>query len=94
VFHVDRVGLRLISTYVGPGSKWLKNSNTHRDFLGCGDSSKIRREGSEIEQLKTGWVGVFKGESGQNIGNGIVHKSPAIEHLGISRLVLRIDTLD
>ncbi|MFP3589632.1 DUF1826 domain-containing protein, partial [Paraburkholderia sp. SIMBA_055] len=32
-FHVDNVPLRLLTTYVGPGSEWLQEQNSCRSEL-------------------------------------------------------------
>jgi hypothetical protein len=33
-FHVDRVNLRLVYTYAGPGTEWLEHHSVNRQWLG------------------------------------------------------------
>ncbi|MSQ87539.1 MAG: DUF1826 domain-containing protein [Alphaproteobacteria bacterium] len=77
-FHTDYVGLRLITSYTGPGTEW-----TTRDALN-----------SHSHQLHVGCVGLFKGRKWKGgYEPFIVHRSPPIAGTGIARLVLVIDDL-
>lgn len=46
-FHTDAVGIRLITTYVGPGTQWIDQS----------------AGGERVRQLAPGHVGLFKGSA-------------------------------
>lgn len=85
-FHVDHVPLRLLSTYVGPGSEWLEE--------GAIDRTQLAREqphANAIRQLAEGEVALLKGEKWLgNQGGGLVHRSPALAN-GERRLILSLD---
>lgn len=90
-FHVDHVPLRLITTYAGAASQWLKEDAMLRNRLG--DASAEPRLRSDIEQLDTGAVALFKGEKWSgNEGAAIVHRSPQ-PLAGERRLILTLDWL-
>ena len=79
-FHTDYVGLRLITSYVGPGTEWA-----YQDSLG-----------SETKpyQLAPGEVGLFKGRKWRtDYMPQIWHRSPPIAGKGVARLLLVIDDL-
>lgn len=90
-FHVDHAPLRLITTYAGAASQWLREDVIPRHHLGKTAAEPI--DVSDIEQLHTGEVALFKGERWQgNEGAGIVHRSPQVEP-GERRLILTLDWL-
>jgi hypothetical protein len=91
-FHCDYNNLRLLTTYRGNGTIWCPNHNVDRDALGCQNNKKIVTNPSEINELETFWIGIFKGELFMNnSGNGIVHRSPNISGKNKSRILLRLD---
>ena len=75
LFHVDRVRLRLLTTYVGPGTDWL-------DVTAAPDERSRR--------LPEGAVALFKGSLWPG-SPGCPHRSPPINGTGRHRLVLSID---
>lgn len=75
LFHVDRVRLRLLTTYIGPGTDWL-------DVTAAPDE-RIRR-------LPEGAVALFKGSLWPG-SPGCPHRSPPIKGTGRHRLLLSID---
>ena len=90
-FHVDRVPLRLITSYAGPGSQWLREGALPRQQLG--GPQAVPREGAVIEQIGCGHVALLKGE--RWVGNenrGLVHRSPSLP-AGQRRLLLTLDWL-
>jgi hypothetical protein len=90
-FHVDHVPLRLITTYVGVASQWLKEGAMSRQHLGDAHAEPQRPE--HVEQLATGAVALFKGEKWiGNEGTGIIHRSPQPAP-GERRLILTLDWL-
>ena len=96
-FHVDRVPCRLITTYNGPGTEWLKHDRVDRSKLGSGSGglpdhrSGLFRSENDIERLSTGDVALMKGELWENNeGAGLVHRSPAVTD-GSVRLMLSFD---
>ncbi|HEN8799519.1 TPA: DUF1826 domain-containing protein [Pseudomonas putida] len=85
-FHVDNVPLRLLTTYLGPGSEWLPEHATPRGKLHTEDVPV-----DNIQQLDAGDVAVVKGEKWQgNEGSGLVHRSPPGQQ---GRLLLSLDWL-
>ncbi|TFF53673.1 DUF1826 domain-containing protein [Pseudomonas putida] len=85
-FHVDNVPLRLLTTYVGPGSEWLQERVSGRGELHTAQPSV-----DNIQQLQAGEVAILKGEKWQgNEGVGLVHRSPSAQQ---GRLLLSLDWL-
>jgi len=94
LFHIDHVPLRLISTYRGPGTEWLRNEDVKRSGLAKGSDELVKKPGAMIQRLEPGWIGILKGERYPgNRGKAIVHRSPSIAGTGTARLLLRIDVL-
>ncbi len=91
-FHVDFYELRLLCSYIGPGTEWVYNNNVNRKYLGRGENEQIIRKNEEVQRLKAFEVCLLKGEAGINYGKpGIVHRSPPLQDSKDKRLVLRID---
>lgn len=85
-FHVDNVPLRLLTTYVGPGSEWLRERDSGRGELHTAEPSV-----DNIQHLQAGEVAILKGEKWQgNEGAGLVHRSPSAQQ---GRLLLSLDWL-
>ena len=98
-FHVDRVTLRLVVTYLGGGTEWLDGRDVDRRWLGhaaCGasdETSGLIRPGGTVLTAAPGDVVLLKGEAWPgNVGRGAVHRSPAVPE-GTARVVLTIDPL-
>lgn len=93
-FHTDRNDLRMLCTYSGPGTLWLKNENMNRTAQeSFGDNEAIVYDKKEIQHAKTGDTVILKGTLyPQEKKNAVVHRSPTIEESGNKRLLLRIDT--
>lgn len=93
-FHVDYLKCRLITTYYGLGTDWVKNNAIDRREIYRLRNRKINIKKSNINQLKVGDIALLKGESWiNNNGNGIVHRSP-IDIPGQRRLYMTIDLVD
>jgi hypothetical protein len=98
-FHVDRVPLRLVSTYAGPGTEWLEDREGagHRAGLRAGNGPTGRPEeecpGAQIRRCETGEILLLKGDGWPgNQGGGAVHRSPAVRP-GQARLLMTLDPL-
>lgn len=78
--HSDFTDIRLITTYIGPGTDVAPHATENNRADCC------------LERVPTGWIGLFKG---RNYGAGhppCFHRSPPAGDLGEKRLVLVIDT--
>lgn len=96
-FHVDRVGMRLVCTYQGPGTEWLDHGDVNRSRIGHAAGglpdaeSGLIRSGALIKQTSPFEVGLFKGERWEgNTGRGAVHRSPSG---GARRVLLTLESL-
>ncbi|MGX0893302.1 hypothetical protein AB7M22_005310 [Pseudomonas sp. ADAK2 TE3594] len=90
-FHVDHVPVRLITTYAGIGSQWLKEGAIDRRQLGKPDAEP--QDESLIQQITSGEVALLKGEKWHgNEGFGLIHRSPQPAP-GERRLILTLDWL-
>lgn len=88
-FHVDHVPVRLITTYAGVGSQWLKEGTMDRQQLGQANAESL----AQIQQLNSGDVALLKGEKWHgNEGFGLIHRSPQ-PAAGERRLILTLDWL-
>lgn len=96
--HTDRVTVRLLCTYAGPGTEWLPNRDFVRRHLGRTDvgldaaNRFMTRRGASLRRCEPGDALLLKGEAYPgNEGKGAAHRSPPIEASGEARLLLKID---
>jgi hypothetical protein len=90
-FHVDHVPVRLITTYAGIGSQWLKEGAIDRRQLGKPEAEP--QDEALIQQITSGEVALLKGEKWHgNEGFGLIHRSPQPAS-GERRLILTLDWL-
>jgi hypothetical protein len=90
-FHVDHVPLRLITSYAGVGSQWLREGVMARRRLG--DPAAEPEDQALIERAAAGHVLLAKGEKWiGNEGGGLIHRSPQPAQ-GERRLLLTLDWL-
>ncbi|MDR5866275.1 DUF1826 domain-containing protein [Halomonas koreensis] len=92
-FHCDNLPVRLVTTYLGPGSEWLPEEAVNRAGLGAPTPGKpdIVREEGAIRRLEAGDVALLKGSGWVgNEARGLVHRSPAVG-AGQQRLLLTLD---
>ena len=88
-FHVDHVPVRLITTYAGIGSQWLREGVMDRRKLSQPDAEPSQR----IEQIQCGEVALLKGTKWHgNEDHGLIHRSPALK-ADERRLILTMDWL-
>jgi hypothetical protein len=88
-WHRDCVPLRLICTYIGPGTLWIPPA------LVAAALAKPDDDAPQVLALEAGDVALFKGCGwpGQGHDVGVVHRSPRIAGTGITRLVLVLDAV-
>jgi len=80
-FHRDYVVARMLVTYRGPGTQWVQPGES-----GAALSEQKAYRGP-LECFSPHAVGLFKGSRAGD-GEGIVHRSPSIDGMGVSRLLL------
>jgi hypothetical protein len=97
-FHSDNVTVRLLCTYAGPGTEWIRNEDVVRHNLARTDvdletaNRSVLRVSDAIRRVAAGDVLLLKGEAfAGNRGSGAVHRSPPIAAQGLRRLVFKID---
>ncbi len=91
-FHTDMNDLRLLCTYIGPGTLWLPDEAINFKALQSGGKNQdIDIDTQQIQQAQTGDIVILKGALYPD-GSAVHHRSPAIEEKGENRLLLRIDT--
>lgn len=90
-FHVDRVALRAVCTYLGPGTELVDGPGVPLDWRPRADESAIDAQ-HVVRTLPLQMV-LLKGETWEgNEGAGVLHRSPAVPPRE-RRLVLTIDAL-
>lgn len=94
-FHVDHVVLRLVTTYVGPGTEWVAPGDVdvvaldHAVSCDCDEPPRVVRDDGAIRRAKAGDV-LMKGELYGSHVRGQVHRSPPIEGTGLRRYVVAL----
>lgn len=88
-WHVDRVPLRLLCTYGGPGTEWLENQGVGCDELALPGSGKLA-----YQRAAAGEIVLLKGALWQgNEGLGAIHRSPAVPPGTGRRTLVSLDPL-
>lgn len=98
-FHVDKVTVRVVSTFAGNGTEYLAEEDVDRRWLGhaargvSDEASGLMRPGARIRRAEVHDVVLLKGEAWpKNAGRGAVHRSPAASAVS-PRLVMTLDPL-
>lgn len=99
-FHVDKVPVRLVCTYGGPGTEWLPNDAADRTKLGhsaCGlpdAESGLILDPSAVRSMPIHAIGLLKGTLWEgNAERGAIHRSPKPTPEQPRRLLLTLDPL-
>lgn len=80
-FHLDNVPFRLLTTYRGQTTQWVKGEDEK-------DALKQQRDyQGPLQQLPRHSVAIFKGRQAES-GKGVLHRSPPIAATGEVRLLL------
>ena len=88
-WHVDRVGIRLVCTYQGPGTQWLDDQNTDRRDLRSDETKE-----SALVQASPGEIVLLKGALWQgNDAFGAIHRSPCLGSSAALRTLITLDPL-
>lgn len=99
-FHTDYVLLRLLITYLGPGTEYVPDAGVAREHLRQPvpleeANAAIVPDPRLVRRAQPGDILLLKGEAWPgNADRGAVHRSPAIQGTGIRRLVLSLDAGD
>lgn len=95
LFHVDNIKQRLLCTYRGLGTEWLRDDQVKRDGLCSGDNLKIVKDASKILRAKEFDILILRGLKFSKDCKGAVHRSPEINFRDSDhrRLILKIDEL-
>jgi hypothetical protein len=97
--HVDRTGIRLLCTYLGPGAEWLDDRYADRSKLGistlnvCDADSGLILDSAGLHQAPTFAIALLKGSLWQgNQQRGVIHRSPSVNPEQI-RVLVAMDAL-
>lgn len=88
LFHVDRVCARMICTYAGEGTEWVRDSAVDRSLIGQGNNAHVR-DATTIRRIPTGAIALMRGDL-HAAGHGVMHRSPAIAG-SLPRVLAAID---
>ncbi len=87
-FHTDINDIRMLCTYVGPGTQWLVD-----DYEDQEESDNSLVDDESIRQANEGSVVLLKGALYPKEGTKpVLHRSPPIEDGVEKRILLRVDT--
>ena len=96
-FHTDHVTCRLVTTYSGPATEWVKNGKLDSTTVlsqvndNSDNPSADSFPSNDIQQVNTGDVALLKGSRWQGgFKNAIVHRSPKV-NTPDPRLILTLD---
>lgn len=99
-FHVDRTGIRLLCTWRGPGTQWLREDCADRRRLGHGAGglddacSGLILDADGIGEVPPCAIVLLKGELWQgNTGRGTIHRSPDVPAGEAPRVMLALDAV-
>jgi hypothetical protein len=92
-FHVDNLRMRMICTYVGPGTEWVDDPWVRREALtydvsGAAKNQDIVRNLDRVERANAGDVLWVRGKAWRSGPFGGVHRSPPLAGSGRVRLLL------
>lgn len=97
-FHVDNIPVRLITTYLGPGTQWLPNEYADASKLGHGSGGRVDDESGlytceqSIEQLSCFDVALLKGSAWGESHSAAIHRSCDLRQ-NKSRVLLTLDPI-
>lgn len=94
LFHTDMVSLRLITTFCGSATEWLRNEDANRNGLLKQNNALVIKPFAPIQKMDRGEIAIMKGDRypGEE-GRGLIHRSPSIKSANGWRLILRMDKL-
>ncbi|MBK1696584.1 hypothetical protein CKO21_04925 [Rhodovibrio salinarum] len=92
-FHVDRLSMRLLCTYRGPGTQWVAPETSVRGTGGPEVTSVLEAAPHLIRQVPTRSIALFRGRTPDTQSPGLLHRSPPpAQGNDNHRLVLTVST--
>jgi hypothetical protein len=97
-FHVDYLRMRMLCTYVGPGTEWVDDPHVRREVLasdedGGATNVQIVPNPDQVQRAQVGDVLWIRGRVDRLGWRGGVHRSPPLAGTGQVRLVLAASTM-
>jgi uncharacterized protein with PhoU and TrkA domain len=91
LFHVDKVPVRMVTTYHGAPTEWLCENDVNREAINRRQHDKVMRPDATVQVARSGDVLLFKGQDWpQAHVTGVVHRS-ALATPERRRLLLTLD---
>jgi len=88
-WHIDRVPMRMLCTYEGPGTEWLEDQQ-----VASGELSKPSIVDGACQRAVVGEVVLLKGALWENNeGNGAIHRSPEVAEGTGRRTLMSFDPI-
>lgn len=93
LFHTDAIELRLLCTYLGPGTLWVPDQYVNWEGMDKSSNEDRVRDMSKVQQFAPFEVGILKGAMYEsNDGPAVLHRSPLLSEQGGIRVLLRFDS--
>ncbi|WMJ72616.1 DUF1826 domain-containing protein [Cytophagaceae bacterium ABcell3] len=93
LFHTDINDLRLLCTYRGPGTIWVRNDNINKKCLNKESNDSLLINPDQTENTEAFDITILKGAlHTSNYTMPVFHRSPSIEETKEQRVLLRLDT--
>ncbi len=93
LFHTDAIELRLLCTYLGPGTLWVPDQYVNWERMNEPVNEARIGDMRQIRQFAPFEVGILKGAMyDSNDGPAVLHRSPSISEEDTIRVLLRLDS--
>ncbi len=93
LFHTDAIELRLLCTYLGPGTLWVPDQFVNWDRMEEPSNEARVLDMDQVQQFAPFEVGILKGAMYEaNAGPAVLHRSPSVSEKKDVRVLLRLDS--
>lgn len=93
LFHTDAIELRLLCTYLGPGTLWVPDEYVNWDQMNSASNEARVQDLSKVRQFAPFELGILKGAMyDSNNGPAVLHRSPSLSEQDHMRVLLRFDS--
>lgn len=93
LFHTDVIELRLLCTYLGPGTLWVPDQYVNWEHMDKASNEARVHDLNEVRQLAPFELGILKGALYEsNDGPAVLHRSPIVSKKDSMRVLLRFDS--